>query len=231
MSILKNSVKLLRLFFKPSFYYSVYFNFRFLPFSQAKKLPIKVLVKPTLLRTSGKIIIDAPKISYGMICFGKQRTPISLPKEFIIKNLGTIVFKGKCRLGHHMLIQVGAKGYLEFGDQTALNPGSRIVCQEKIIFKYKARTSWECQIYDTDFHPVIDMVRNKPIRMTSPIIIGERVWIGHNVIISKGVKLADDIIVSSGSVVKKSVSTPNCIIAGNPAIVIDDGYKAEIDDF
>lgn len=230
MSSLKKIFKMFTWPFKPSFYYSAYFNFRFLPFSQAIKFPVIIMVRPSFMKTTGKFIIDAPKITYGMIRFGKQRTPISLPKEFIIKNAGTIVFKGKCRLGHHMLIQVGPKGYLEFGDQTALNPGSRIVCQQKIIFKYKARTSWECQIYDTDFHPIIDMVRNKPIRMTSPIIIGERAWIGHNVIISKGVKLADDIIVSSGSVVKKSVSIPNCIIAGNPAVVIDDGYKAEIED-
>lgn len=67
--------------------------------------------------------------------------------------------------------------------------------------------------------------------MLSPIIIGEKVWIGHNVIVSKGVKLADEIIVSSGSVVKKSFSTPNCIIAGNPAEMIDEGYKPNFKNF
>jgi acetyltransferase-like isoleucine patch superfamily enzyme len=213
-----------------SFYYSLYFNFRVLPWKQAVKLPFLVYVKPTILRNTGKIIIDAPCVSCFMIKLGKQRTPISTPREFILKNSGTIVFKGKCRLGHHMLIQVDKGGYLEFGDQTALNPGSRIVCQKKVVFKYKARTSWECQIYDTDFHPIIDMVRNKPIKMCAPIIIGEKVWIGHNVIISKGVKLANNIIVGSGSVVKKSFSTPNSIIAGNPAEMIDEGYEADFED-
>lgn len=222
-------IKQLLKIYKPYIYYSIYFNLKVLPIKQAIKLPFLVFVKPTILRNTGKIIIDAPRIRSCMITLGKQRTPISLPREFILKNSGTIVFKGKCRLGHHMLIQVDREGYLEFGDQTALNPGSRIVCQKKIVFKHKARTSWECQIYDTDFHPVFDMIRNKPLRMCSPIIIGEKVWIGHNVIISKGVKLANNIIVSSGSVVKKSFSTPNCIIAGNPAEMIDEGFKAEFE--
>ncbi len=166
-----------------------------------------------------------------MVQIGRQRTPILPQRSFVWKSIGTVVFKGRCRLGHHMLIQVDKDGYLEFGDQTALNTGSRIVCQKKIIFKYKARTSWDCQFYDTDFHPVIDLVRNKPIKMMAPIEIGEKVWIGHNVIVSKGVKLADEIIVSSGSVVKKSFTTPNCIIGGNPAIEIDEGFKPNFEDF
>lgn len=222
--------KLLKYLYKPYFFYSLYFNFRVLPFRQAVRLPFLVYVWPTILRNKGKILIEASKISHFMIKIGMQRTPISKPREFFLKNSGTIVFKGKCRLGHHMLIQVDKDGYLEFGDQTALNPGSRIVCQKKIVFNYKARTSWECQIYDTDFHPVFDMIRNKNIKMCSPIVIGEKVWVGHNVIISKGVKLAPNIIVSSGSVVKKSFSTPNCIIAGNPAEMIDEGFKSEFED-
>lgn len=214
-----------------TFLYSIYFNLRILPFKQAMKIPFQVSVKPSILCNTGKVFIDAPSISRYAIRLGVQRTPISEPSELIWKNEGTIVFKGRCRIGHHVMIQVREGGYLEFGDQTALNSGSRIVCQQRIVFKYKARTSWECQFYDTDFHPVIDMVRNKPIKMRSPIVIGERVWIGHNVIVSKGVKLANDIIVSSGSVVKKSISTPNCIIAGNPAVIVDEGYKANFENF
>lgn len=213
------------------FLYSLYFNLKVLPFKQAIHMPFSCYVKPTVMKNSGKVIIDSEDINRFMIKIGVQRTPILLPKVFIWKNEGTIVFKGKCRFGHHMMIQVRKGGYLEFGDQTALNSGSRIVCQNRIVFKYKARSSWDCQFYDTDFHPLIDLVRDKPIKMKAPIEIGEKVWIGHNVIISKGVKLADEVIVSSGSVVKKSFMTPNCIVAGNPAEMIDDGYKPNFEDF
>ena len=213
-------------------FYSLYFNFKVLPYKQAIKLPFYVYVWPTVISNKGKILFESPfPIRSGMVRIGRQRTPISQPRDFIIKNRGTIVFKGKCYLGHHMLIQVDRGGYLEFGDQSGLSIGSRVVCKKKIIFKYKARSSWECQFYDTNFHPVIDMVRNKPIKMDAPIVIGEKVWIGHNVIISKGVKLADEIIVSAGSVVKKSFSSPNSIISGNPAEMIDDGYSPDLMDY
>lgn len=217
--------------FSFSLFYSIYFNFKVLPFRQAMYLPFYCNVWPTILKNTGIVKIEAANKHRFMIRIGAQRTPIYPARSFVWRNEGTIVFKGKCRLGHHMMIKVTKNGYLELGDQTALNTGSRIVCQKEIIFKYKARTSWECQFYDTDFHPVIDMVRNKPIKMLSPIIIGEKVWIGHNVIVSKGVKLADEIIVSSGSVVKKSFTTPNCIIAGNPAEIVDEGYKPNFKNF
>lgn len=217
--------------FSLSLLYSIYFNFRVLPLRQAIHLPFYCSVWPTILKNTGSVRIEDCPIRRFMIRLGVQRTPIYPSRSFVWRNEGTIVFKGRCRLGHHMMIKVTKSGYLELGDQTALNTGSRIVCQKEIIFKYKARTSWECQFYDTDFHPVIDMVRNKPIKMRSPIIIGEKVWIGHNVIVSKGVKLADEIIVSSGSVVKKSFSKPNCIIAGNPAEMIDEGYKPDFKNF
>lgn len=142
-----------------------------------------------------------------------------------------VVFKGKCHIGHHSMIRVCKGGILEIGNQVGLNTGCRIVCQQKIVFNSKVRASWDCQFYDTNFHPLIDMVTNTAVKMRSPITIGENVWIGHNVIISKGVKLADGIIVSSGSVVKNIFRIPNCIISGNPAMKVSEGYKAEFPDF
>lgn len=208
---------------------SLYFNFRVLPFKDAIKLPFWIGVWPTVLFNKGKIVFESP-IKRGMIKIGFQRTPVYRKREFIWSNLGTIVFKGKCRMGHHMMILVKPDAYLEFGDLTAFNAGCRIGCYKKIIFGYRARVSWDCQFYDTDFHPLIDMVRDKPLKMNIPIKIGDNTWIGHNVIVSKGVKLSDGIIVSSGSIVKNSFSINNCIIAGNPAAIIDEGYKPVLED-
>ena len=209
-------------------YYSMVFNFKVLPFKMAIKFPFYIYVKPIILSNSGHLLIDAP-IRKGMIRIGRQRTPIRPPESFIWKNKGKIVFKGNCRMGHGMMIQTGKEGYLEFGDETAFNCGCKIASDKSIIFHYKARISWDCQFYDTDFHPVIDTIRNRILKMEAPIIIGDNVWIGHNVIVSKGVKLASYTIVSSGSVVKNKFTTPNCIISGNPATTIDEGYKPVFD--
>ena len=49
--------------------------------------------------------------------------------------------------------------------------------------------------------------------------IGKRCFIGVNAIIMCGVKVNDNVIVGSGSVVTKDIPA-NCIVAGNPARII-----------
>lgn len=49
------------------------------------------------------------------------------------------------------------------------------------------------------------------------INIGNRCFLGMNVLILPGVTLADNCIVGAGSVVTKSFTEPGCVIAGNPA--------------
>lgn len=52
------------------------------------------------------------------------------------------------------------------------------------------------------------------------VVIGEKCWIGMNSIILPGVSLGSQTIVGAGSVVTKSFTNGNCVIAGNPARII-----------
>lgn len=52
------------------------------------------------------------------------------------------------------------------------------------------------------------------------VIIGENCWIGMNSVILPGVVLAPHTVVGAGSVVTKTVSDGDCIIAGSPARMI-----------
>jgi acetyltransferase-like isoleucine patch superfamily enzyme len=53
----------------------------------------------------------------------------------------------------------------------------------------------------------------------SPVVIEDKVWIGFNVIILKGVRVGEGAVVAAGSVVTKDVP-PYCVVAGNPAHVV-----------
>ena len=53
----------------------------------------------------------------------------------------------------------------------------------------------------------------------SPVVIGNRVWIGANATILPGVKIGDGAIIAAGAVVTKDVS-PNTVVGGVPARVI-----------
>ena len=61
------------------------------------------------------------------------------------------------------------------------------------------------------------------------IVIGDRVWIGNQATILKGSKVANDSIVSTGSIVTKEFVTSNIIIGGKPAKVLkeDVNWKHE----
>jgi acetyltransferase-like isoleucine patch superfamily enzyme len=61
--------------------------------------------------------------------------------------------------------------------------------------------------------------------ISKPTKIGDRVWIGANVTILKGVTIGNDAVVGAGSVVTKDVPE-RAIAVGNPAKVIK--YRSEL---
>lgn len=54
---------------------------------------------------------------------------------------------------------------------------------------------------------------------TSPIIIEDNVWVGSNVVITKGVRLGSHSVVAAGSVVNRDVP-PFSVVAGAPARIV-----------
>ena len=100
--------------------------------------------------------------------------------------------------------------------------------------------AWGFTIYDHDSHSVNwdermnDTVQeyedvkkyNDPIFSkdwskvnTKPIIINDKVWIGMNVIILKGVTVGEGAVIGAGSVVTRDIA-PWSVVAGNPARVV-----------
>ena len=69
-----------------------------------------------------------------------------------------------------------------------------------------------------DSHSIIDMQGNR-VNQSKNISIGEHVWIGQSVIVTKGVKVPSNSIIGAGSVVTKSFEESNVVLAGNPAFV------------
>ena len=63
---------------------------------------------------------------------------------------------------------------------------------------------------------------NNPILCNT--FIGKNSLIGINSIIMPGIKVGDEVIVGAGAVVTKDVRS-NCVVAGNPGRVIEEGIK------
>ena len=71
----------------------------------------------------------------------------------------------------------------------------------------------------TAAHPIDADVRNSLIEFGKPVSIGDDVWVGGNTVINPGVKIGNNIVIGSGSVVVKDIPD-GVVAAGNPAKVI-----------
>ena len=71
---------------------TIYFNFHYLPFGQAIKLPI-ILRKPRFVRLKGKVSIENDNVRFGMIVLGKfvNISLIALSIIFVLLFLKIIV--------------------------------------------------------------------------------------------------------------------------------------------
>ena len=91
--------------------------------------------------------------------------------------------------------------------------------------------SWGCNIVDHNSHAIGWKLRQHDVRdwyrgkkdwadvLIEAVKIGNKSWIGLNVIILKGVEVGEGAVVAAGSVVTKNVP-PWTVAAGNPAKVI-----------
>lgn len=114
--------------------------------------------------------------------------------------------------GAHIIIANNAVLTLGSG---YINRSLRLKCFHSISIGNNVAISENVTIWDSDVHEVL---RDNYIR-TSPVVIGNHVWIGTNVTILKGVQIGDNAIIAAGSVVTRSIPQ-NCMAAGNPAKVI-----------
>jgi acetyltransferase-like isoleucine patch superfamily enzyme len=115
---------------------------------------------------------------------------------------------------------------------------SKIVTAERVEIGDDVLISWGCTIVDHDSHALQWSKRQGDVRgfyrgekdwthvNVRPVKICDKVWMGFNVIVLKGVTIGEGAVVAAGSVVTRDVPAFT-LVAGNPARVIrgvrDDG--------
>ena len=146
-------------------------------------------------------------------------------------------FKQNCKIviGENSMIESSfyfdkENSIIKIGNRTFIG-GSKIICAENIEIGDDVLISWGSTIVDHNSHSLIFSERKNDVLdciigkkdwtnvLTKKIEIKDKVWIGLDVKILKGVTIGEGAIVAAGSVVTKNV-TPFTVVGGNPAIFI-----------
>ena len=120
-----------------------------------------------------------------------------------------------------------AGGAVRIGARTFIG-ASTLVCAESIDIGDDVLVSWGCTIVDHNSHALAWQDRSRDVGNwfdgrkdwarveRAAVRIGNRAWIGFNVIILKGVNIGEGAVVGAGAVVTRDVP-PYTVVAGNPA--------------
>lgn len=154
---------------------------------------------------------------------------LELPKQLVVGSnsivSGNFVFEN-------------GRGTISIGDRSFVG-GGNFICINKIEIGDDVLLSWGCTFIDNDAHSLDFEIRKNDVAdwakgieerklgfyknwnsiASAPIVIGNKTWIGFNVIILKGVTIGEGAIIGAGSVVTKDVPAWS-LAAGNPAKVI-----------
>ena len=105
---------------------------------------------------------------------------------------------------------------IRIGDYCLICPGVRVGAGLEITIGDNTMLASNAYVTDSDWHGIYNRIVPGE---SSPVCIGENVWIGDSAIVCKGVTIGQNSIVGAGAVVVNDVP-PNTVAAGNPARVV-----------
>lgn len=208
---------------------TIYFNFHYLPFKQAIKLPI-LLYKPELLSCKGKIIIDCPRIKFAMIRMGFRNVSI-YPNNGVKweNNGGTVIFKGDARIGNDTYLSLGEKTIVEIGNNFVSRAGMKLVSWRGIKFGESTSLGWGCLVMDTNIHPLYDLKKKEFKQASGPIVIGDYNWFGTECKIMHSVTTPERCIFGMGTIVTRGcIAKSYCVMGGSPIRVLTENVIRDL---
>jgi acetyltransferase-like isoleucine patch superfamily enzyme len=178
-------------------------------------------------------VINKIKFKLQQRSLAQQCTKVDQTAEL---SLSKCSFKPGCRIEIDRDSMI--TGSLEFDRENAIiSIGQRVFCNGRIIAATKIEIgndvmiSWGVTIVDHNSHSIAFSHRAQDVInwrnghkdwtqvKVAPVKIGDKVWIGLNALILKGVTIGEGAIVGAGAVVTRDVPAWT-IVGGNPAQVI-----------
>ncbi len=104
------------------------------------------------------------------------------------------------------------------GEGTFLNHGVYLMDCAPITIGRQCQIGPHCGLY-TAVHPMLPEERATGIERALPITLGDRVWLGGQVVVLPGVTIGEGAVIGAGSVVTRDIP-PHVVAVGNPCRVL-----------
>ena len=208
----------IKFLFKIGWFNTLLFNFKYLPFKQAIRLPIFIGNNSRIFGLGG-VYLSSDNVNTGMIKLGFKHEDCCLsPVGIHIHNDGSLIFHGSGVIGNCSSISIKKNAELSFGKNFGITGELHIHCHESITVGDNFSCAWGVRIFDTDFHEHCIPTTQTCRPMTKPISIGNQVWLCQDVKIMKGSSIPDWCTLSTGSIANKAYEVGNyTVLAGIPA--------------
>ena len=167
------------------------------------------------IATIGRVIGNTIKFALlklrgnGVFCKGKCTS--RLDNEYRVNN------KGKLSIGYHFASLrhcrfLVSSGELVIGDNVGMNTNCIIACHERIEIGNDVEFGPNVCVYDHDHDFRVEGGLKAGKFKTAPIYIGDRTWIGANVVVLRGAHIGPDCVIGAGSIVSGDVPARSILI-------------------
>lgn len=159
-----------------------------------------------------------------------ERFVFNLNTEVSSRNKYDIKIEDNVMLYGQLVSMDGGK--IKIGQYTNIREGCKVFCSNSISIADNVIFADNVIISDTNHHPIHPKDRLKMIASgwssdlwswknakSIPVVIESNVWLGQYSRVLKGVRIGENSIIASNSVVTKDVPA-NSIVAGNPAVIV-----------
>lgn len=200
--MIKKIVQLVRFIKEINFFQYLYLNFfckSIIRIDQSKLIPYKNSIID--IASDARIYIGGGDVEIGcnLLRRSKEETRLRMRESALWS------IYGGCKISYGSTIEILKNAFFDCKYFT-MNSDSTVIVAEKIVFGKDVMIGRNVVIYDSDHHQMIDE-GGRVINPPNPVVIGNHVWLGTNVLILKGVTIGDGSVVGANSIVSKRVES------------------------
>jgi acetyltransferase-like isoleucine patch superfamily enzyme len=166
--------------------------------------------------------VDARRVAIG--AFARALPEFAFPgiRAQLLRAEGAHIARGVAVLGRVDIVGPhGAAQRLHIGEGTLIGPNVTFCLDERITIGCGVSIGPKVMLYTATHALGPETRRMSRVVAAHPIVVEDGAWVGLAAIVLPGVCLGRGCVVSAGAVVTKNVP-PNTLVAGNPAIVVQE---------